>query len=69
MKYSELNNLSQADLDKRIASEKEALRKLKFSHAISPIEKPDQIRLARRNIARLQTARRAHELGIGTPID
>ena len=62
MKYSEISGLSIKELDKKIISEKEALRKLRFGHAISPIEKSGQIMQTRREIARLQTAKRAQEL-------
>jgi large subunit ribosomal protein L29 len=56
IKYKEINNLSVDELVRRIATEKENLRKLKFAHAISPIENPIKIRYTRKGIARLQTA-------------
>ena len=56
IKYKEINNLSIDELVRRIAAEKENLRKLKFAHAISPIENPIKIRYTRKGIARLQTA-------------
>jgi large subunit ribosomal protein L29 len=42
--------------------EKRNLQKLKFAHAISPIENPMKIRATRRLIARLNTELRAKEL-------
>ncbi|HHL51847.1 MAG TPA: 50S ribosomal protein L29 [Flammeovirgaceae bacterium] len=45
-----------------MASEKEILQKLKFAHAISPIENPMKIRATRRLIARLYTALRQKQL-------
>jgi large subunit ribosomal protein L29 len=39
------------------------LNKLKFSHAITPIDNPLTIRAERRTIAKLQTALRTQQLG------
>jgi large subunit ribosomal protein L29 len=55
MKTSEIRNLSVEELAKQITVEQEALDRMKFAHAISPIENPLRIRQARRNIARLNT--------------
>ena len=41
--------------EKKIKGEKEGLQKLRFAHAISPIENPMKIREAKRLIARLNT--------------
>ena len=40
MKNSEIRSLSVEEINQKIAGEKEALQKLKFAHAISPIENP-----------------------------
>ncbi|WP_026999304.1 50S ribosomal protein L29 [Eisenibacter elegans] len=53
MKNEEIKALSQEELESQLRSEKERLFKLKFAHAISPIENPMQIRHVRRDIARL----------------
>jgi len=50
--HSELSN---EDLMDHLKTETERLRKLKFSHAVSPIENPSQIKISRREIARLKT--------------
>ncbi|SFS59337.1 50S ribosomal protein L29 [Sphingobacterium wenxiniae] len=55
MKNSEIIELSQEELTARLKEEKAALNKLKFAHAVSPIENPNAIKAARRNIARLAT--------------
>lgn len=55
MKNSEIRNLSTDDLVKQIAVEKETLERLKFAHAISPIENPLRIRQSRRLIATMNT--------------
>lgn len=62
MKNSEIIALTEAELSQKIASEKETLQKLKFAHAISPIENPIKIKETKKLIARLQTALRAKEL-------
>ena len=55
MKYEEIKSLTEEELKEKILSEKEALGKLRFGHAISQIENPMQIRTSRKMIARLQT--------------
>ena len=62
MKNSELRGLSIDELASKLAVEKENYQKLKFSHAITPIENPLKIREARKLIARIQTEIRAKEL-------
>ena len=56
MKNSEIRALSLEELTQKIASETEAMQKLKFAHAISPIENPMKIKGTRKLIARMQTA-------------
>jgi large subunit ribosomal protein L29 len=62
MKSTELNGLSVAELNEKVTSETEALRKLKFAHKVSSIENPMKIKETRRTIARIKTALRAKEL-------
>lgn len=54
--------LSVDELQGKLAAEQEHLSKLKFAHAISPLENPMQIKLARKLVARLQTELKAREL-------
>jgi large subunit ribosomal protein L29 len=56
MKYAEISSLAIEELKEKIKTEQENLRKLKFAHAISPIENPTKIKNTRRLIARLKTA-------------
>ena len=56
MKQSEINNLSLADLQDKLAEFKKQLTELTMAHTITPLENPLQIRSARRTVARLQTA-------------
>ena len=62
MKNSEIIALSAVELKEKIASEREVLRKLKFAHAITPIENPMRIKESKKLIARLNTALTAKEL-------
>ena len=55
MKNSEIKALSTEELVDKLSAEKETLRKLKFAHAVSPIENPMQIRAQKKLIARLST--------------
>lgn len=62
MKNSEISNLSVEELNERLAIETETLQKLRFAHAISPIENPMKIKESKKQVARLKTAIRAKEL-------
>jgi large subunit ribosomal protein L29 len=55
MKNAELKNLTLEDLTSKIKEEKELLQKLKFAHALSPIENPMRIRASRKAIAQMMT--------------
>ncbi len=55
MKAQEIKEMSPADLLERIEAEKANLNKLKVNHAVSPIENPQNIKTARRDIARMMT--------------
>jgi large subunit ribosomal protein L29 len=62
MKNSEIKSLTIEDLNAKLASEKENMQKVKFAHAISPIENPMKIKESRKLIARLSTELRAKQL-------
>ena len=62
MKNSEIKALSAAELKEKLASEKEALRKIQFAHQISSVENPMKIKESRKLVARHQTELRAKEL-------
>jgi large subunit ribosomal protein L29 len=62
MKHTEITALGISDLKEKIASEKEALRKMKFAHQVSSIENPMKMRATRRLIAQLNTELRAKEI-------
>ena len=54
-KNAEIKTLNLDELRERLKAERDNLQKLKFAHAISPIENPMKIRETRRLIARLKT--------------
>lgn len=47
--------MNEQDLQARINEDELRLKKLQFSHAISPLENPMTIRNLRRDVARLKT--------------
>ncbi|REA62142.1 50S ribosomal protein L29 [Dyadobacter luteus] len=55
MTSKEVKDLSKDQLNEQIAQERERLLRLKFAHAISPIENPLRIRASRKEVARLLT--------------
>ena len=62
MKQEEIKQLSTSDLRDKIKGESAVFSKLKFSHAVSPIENPMKIKTYRRLIASLKTELRKREL-------
>lgn len=62
MKNPEIISLNTEELQEKLATEQETLQKLRFAHAISPIENPMKIRVSRKMIAKLKTQLRAKEL-------
>jgi large subunit ribosomal protein L29 len=62
MKNADIKALSTAELNEKLLSEKETLRKMKFAHKVSAIENPMKINETRKLIARLNTELRAKEL-------
>lgn len=55
MKKEDLKGLSVDELRTEIGAEQNRLLKLKFAHAVSPVENPMRIRESRKRIARLHT--------------
>lgn len=62
LKKEDLNQLSIDDLKQRLTDDNERLVKLRFNHAVNPIDNPSQLRYVRREIARLKTEMRKREL-------
>ena len=55
MKQSEIKELSTAELQEKLSDTKKTYVDMKMTHAISPLEKPIQLRSVRRSVARLAT--------------
>ena len=62
MKTVELKEIDTRDLKEKIEAEELRLHQLKLNHAVAPLENPSQIKLARRDIARMKTELRRREL-------
>ena len=55
MKQSEIKQLSMAELQEKLSESKKSYMDLKMAHAISPLDNPIQLRVARRTVARVAT--------------
>ncbi len=62
MKTSEIKELTDKEILERLQLESETLTRLNMNHAVSPLDNPMKIKVARRNIARLKTVLRQREL-------
>ena len=62
MKVAEIKELTNAEIEERLAVEADNLSRLKLNHAISPLDNPSQIKAIRRGIARMMTELRRREL-------
>ncbi len=62
MKTSEIKEMTTADLQELIKTEKANYSQMLLNHAVSPIENNSKIKAARRNIARMMTILRQREL-------
>jgi large subunit ribosomal protein L29 len=63
-----LKDLSETDLLSRIREDEQRLKKLEFAHAISPLESPVNIRMLRKDIARLKTELTKRKIGKTTVV-
>ena len=62
MKQSVIKELSTTEVKERLEEEKKQLLKLKFNHAVSPLENPMKIKAYKKTVARLETELRARIL-------
>lgn len=62
MKASVIRELTDAELQQKLAEETAKLNKLIMNHAVSPIENPLSIRTSRKTVARIKTEIRKREL-------
>jgi large subunit ribosomal protein L29 len=56
MKYTDLTKLGAEELAQHLLEAEETLRKLRFSHGITPLEKPSSLKQQRKLVARIKTA-------------
>ncbi|HQW86546.1 MAG TPA: 50S ribosomal protein L29 [Flavobacteriales bacterium] len=61
-KGTTLKDLTVQELQDKLQEERNALAKLRFDHAVSPVENPLLLRSRRREVARVLTELRAREL-------
>ena len=62
MKTTEVKQLETKELVEKVENAEAALAKMKLNHQITPLENPSQIKVARRDIARMKTELRQREL-------
>lgn len=55
MKVKEVRELETKDLAERLETEIAKYNQMKLNHSISPLENPSEIKMTRRNIARMKT--------------
>ena len=67
MRAEEIRELSEADIQARIAELEEERFRLRFRAATEPLEDPLRLRTIRRDIARLHTVLREKALAAGAP--
>ena len=58
-----LKEMSEKDLQSRIEEDELRIKKLKFAHAVSPLENPMSIRDVRKDLARLKTELKSKQTG------
>ncbi|MDD2487901.1 MAG: 50S ribosomal protein L29 [Bacteroidales bacterium] len=62
MKSNVIIELSTQELQERLTVDKMQLNKMKINHAVTPLENPNKIMEARKDIARIMTELRKREL-------
>ncbi len=62
MKISEIRNIPVAELQEKLDAEVANYNQMLLNHSVSPLENPNQIKEARRTIARIKTVMREIEL-------
>ena len=62
MKTVNLKEIETRELKEKLEAEEGRLHQMKLNHAVAPLENPSQIKLLRRDIARMKTELRQREL-------
>lgn len=65
-KGTDLKDLTEVELRDKLSDERSTLTKLRFNHAVSPIENPMMMRQKRKEVARILTELRKRELAANT---
>lgn len=68
MKAKEIRQLSNQELNQKLLDYKNELFNLRFQLATGQLDNPMNIKVARKNIARVKTIIRERELGIGKEV-
>lgn len=55
MDYQDITQMTEQELHANLREERDQLQRMKFSHAVSPIENPTKIKVAKKTIARYLT--------------
>lgn len=63
MKAKDLRDKNQTELEHELKALKEELFKLRFAHATNQLANPMELKRVKRDIARVKTVMRQHELG------
>ena len=61
-KGMDLKDLTLQELQDKLQEERSALTRMRFDHAVSPVESPADLRKKRKDVARVLTELRAREL-------
>ena len=64
MKMQELNELSQSELEFKLADSLDELYNLRFQHAMHQLDNPLRLRVVKKDIARLKTVLNEYGLGL-----
>ena len=64
MKAKEIRELTDKELRERLDAEREHLNRLQINHSISPLDNPLQIKVVRKNVARMLTEIRVREINV-----
>ena len=62
MKIKEVREIETKELVEKLEAAVDALNKKKINHNVTPLENPSEIKIARRDIARMKTELRQREL-------
>lgn len=62
MKNAEIREMTTAEINEQIAESKVMFTRMKLNHAVSPLDNPMKLKVARHEIARLKTELRRRQI-------